>query len=43
MAVAKTNKTTTLDEIISEARLDYTLGKYQSFTNAADLIAELHL
>lgn len=32
----------TLDEIINEARLDYALGHYKTFSSAKDLIAELH-
>ena len=31
-----------LDEIINEAKLDYALGHYKTFTTARDLIAELH-
>ena len=41
-SIKRFNKTETLDEIINEARLDYALGKYKTFTNAKDLIVELH-
>ena len=40
--IKRFNKAETLDEIINEARLDYALGNYKTFTNAKDLIAELH-
>lgn len=36
-----TNNAETVDEIINEARLDYALGKYKTFSNAKELIAEL--
>ena len=38
----RVNKARTLDEIINEARLDYVLGNYKSFTQAKDLIEELN-
>ena len=41
-AMKRVNKAKTLDEIINEARLDYALGNYKTFTSAKDLIAELH-
>ncbi|MBI4652888.1 hypothetical protein HY750_01405 [Candidatus Kuenenbacteria bacterium] len=40
--IKRLNAVETLDEIISEARLDYALGNYKSFSSAKDLIAELH-
>lgn len=40
--IKRLNKAETLDEIINEARLDYALGDYKTFTSAKDLIAELH-
>ncbi|MDA2922552.1 hypothetical protein MYX07_04790 [Patescibacteria group bacterium AH-259-L07] len=40
--IERLNEAETLDEIINEARLDYALGNYKSFTNAKDVIAELH-
>jgi len=40
--IKRVNKAETLDEIINEARLDYALGNYKTFTSAKDLIAELH-
>ena len=40
--IKRVNKAKTLDEIISEARLDYALGNYKTFSSAKDLIAELH-
>jgi len=40
--IKRLNKAETLDEIINETRLDYALGNYKTFTNAKDLIAELH-
>ncbi|MDA2936220.1 hypothetical protein MYX06_03315 [Patescibacteria group bacterium AH-259-L05] len=40
--IERLNQAETLDEIINEARLDYALGNYKGFTNAKDLIAELH-
>lgn len=40
--IKRVNKAKTLDEIINEARLDYALGNYKTFTSAKDLIAELH-
>lgn len=36
------NGAETLDEIINEARLDYALGNYKTFTDAKDLITWLH-
>lgn len=42
-AIKRVNAAETLDEIINEARLDYALGNYKTFTSAKDLIAELHL
>jgi len=38
----RVNKAETLDEIINEARLDYALGNYKTFSSAKDLIIELH-
>ncbi|PIZ74957.1 hypothetical protein COY06_03370 [Candidatus Peregrinibacteria bacterium CG_4_10_14_0_2_um_filter_41_8] len=38
----KVNQARTLDELISEARLDYASGDYKSFDNTDDLIAELN-
>lgn len=35
------NDSKSLDEIISESRLDYALGNYKTFSSAKDLIAEL--
>lgn len=35
------NSPQTLDEIINEARLDYALGDYKTFSNADELIADL--
>ncbi|MBU0978756.1 MAG: hypothetical protein ABIJ33_04070 [Patescibacteria group bacterium] len=40
--IKRVNIAGTLDEIINEARLDYALGHYKTFTNAKDLITELH-
>ncbi|MFC1790614.1 hypothetical protein ACFLZP_03995 [Patescibacteria group bacterium] len=40
--IKRLNEAETLDEVINEARLDYALGKFKSFTSAKDLIAELH-
>ena len=40
--IKRVNKAKTLDEIINEARLDYALGKYKTFTSAKELIADLH-
>lgn len=40
--IKRLNEAETLDEIINEARLDYALGNYKTFTSAKDLIAELH-
>ena len=40
--IKRANEAETLDEIINEARLDYAMGNYKSFTNPKDLIAELH-
>ena len=40
--IKRVNKAETLDEIINEAKLDYALGHYKTFTTARDLIAELH-
>ena len=40
--IKRVNKAQTLDEIINEARLDYALGNYKTFSFAKDLIAELH-
>lgn len=38
----RVNSAETLDEIISETRLDYALGNYTTHKNARSLIAELH-
>lgn len=40
--IKRLNEAETLDEIINEARLDYALGKYKTFSSAKKLIAELH-
>ena len=40
--IEKLNDAQTLDEIINSARLDYALGNYKKFSDAKDLIAELH-
>ncbi|MBP9691580.1 hypothetical protein KBD81_05885 [Candidatus Woesebacteria bacterium] len=40
--IKRVNKAETLDEIINEAKLDYALGNFKTFTTARDLIAELH-
>ena len=40
--IKRVNVSETLDEIINEARLDYALGNYKTFTSAKKLIAELH-
>jgi len=40
--IERVNTAETLDEIINEARLDYALGDYKTFTSAEDLITELH-
>ena len=40
-ALKKLNKSQNLDEIINEARIDYALGNYKTFSKAKDLIAEL--
>lgn len=40
--IKRVNKAQALDEIINEARLDYALGHYKTFSSAKDLIAELH-
>jgi len=40
--IKRVNGAETLDEIINEARLDYALGNYKTFSSAKDLIAELH-
>lgn len=40
--IKRVNKAETLDEIINEARLDYALGNYKTFSSAKKLIAELH-
>ncbi|PJE51626.1 hypothetical protein COV27_01885 [candidate division WWE3 bacterium CG10_big_fil_rev_8_21_14_0_10_39_14] len=40
--IKRLNKAETLDEIINEARLDYALSNYKTFSSAKDLIAELH-
>jgi hypothetical protein len=37
------NQAKTIDEIISQARLDYALGDYETFKTADDLIADLKL
>lgn len=39
--IQRLNSPQTLDEIINEARLDYALGNYKTFSNAKDLIAEI--
>lgn len=40
--IKRVNVAETVDEIINEARLDYALGNYKTFTSAKNLIAELH-
>ncbi len=40
--IKRVNKAKTFDEIINEARLDYILGNYKTFSSAKKLIAELH-
>ena len=40
--IKRLNEAETLDEIINEARLDYALGSYKTFSSTKDLIAELH-
>ena len=40
--IKKLNEIETFDEIINEARLDYALGNYKTFSSAKSLIAELH-
>ena len=40
--IRRVNKAETLDEIISEARLDYALGDKKTFATAKDIIAELN-
>jgi len=40
--IRRVNTAKTLDEIINEARLDYALGNFKTFTSAKDLISELH-
>lgn len=40
--IKRLNKAETLDEIINEARLDYALGNYKTFTSAKKLITVLH-
>ena len=40
--IRRVNKAETLDEIISEARLDYALGDKKTFATAKDTIAELN-
>jgi hypothetical protein len=37
----RVNASKTLDEIISESKLDYALGDYKTFTNAKSLLREL--
>lgn len=39
--IKRLNSPQTLDEIINEARLDYALGDYKTFSDAKDLIADL--
>jgi hypothetical protein len=40
--IERLNEAATLDEIINQARLDYALGNYKTFSSAKHLIAELH-
>lgn len=40
--IKRLNEAGTLDEIINEARLDYALGNYKTFSSARDLVAKLH-
>lgn len=40
--IKRLNEAETLDEMINEARLDYALGNYKTFTSAKDLMAELN-
>ncbi|MBI3458856.1 hypothetical protein HY061_01170 [Candidatus Azambacteria bacterium] len=38
----KINEPSTIDEMVAEDRLEYTLGKSKTFTSAKALIKELH-
>jgi len=40
--IRRVNKAETLDEVINEARLDYALDNYKTFTSAKNLISDLH-
>jgi hypothetical protein len=40
-ALREDNEPETLDDLISQARLDYAKGDYQSFPNVEDLIRDL--
>lgn len=40
--IKRFNSAETLDEIINEARLDYAVGKYKTFSSARALLNELH-
>lgn len=41
-ALKKINEPETLDELISQSRFDFATGNFQSFSNAADLVADLN-
>ncbi|MBU4332675.1 hypothetical protein KKD19_05630 [Patescibacteria group bacterium] len=41
-ALEKVNDAETFDEIISQARLNYALGNYETFNSARELVEDLH-
>lgn len=40
-SIRRINEAETVDQIINDARLDYALGNYKTFSSAKKLIAEL--
>lgn len=40
--IKRLNEAETLDEMINEARLDYALGNFKTFTSTKELMAELN-
>lgn len=41
-ALEKINDPETLDKLISQSRFDFATGNFQSFSHAADLVADLN-
>ena len=40
--IKRVNTAETFDQIVNEARYDYLVGNYKTFTDSAGLVSELH-